>query len=533
MLNEISETVGSYRLPDKFLDNVYLPESTNIRVQSPIDAHISVPGQPVGALPGLASIINTIIDTSAEPYGYSVVLGADSRAISHLRGDELVIVEISIKVVAGKIGIMWTDNNYQPFASTERYASAMRGVQRILVSIPSKQAHHLVFRNVASDSTGTTFKITGVKAKVIGDSLYQRAVNEPVNADNEPDAEALYLRAQAMARAGDLNMAARLFADATALAPGYAEALEGQGEVLDMAGQSDLAMAKYDAMRKLWAEGRQRAPDRPLVLQRKGRSTADIAGYTAALHSAKHRPLPYIARGNAFLAQGDADRALVDYETALQLKPTAHEISALKGEALSMLGCYMEALESFDSAVAARPQDAEALSGRAIVHLALGKLRAADADWRRQLELLPWAQPSARACTALRLADYEAALLELERAIEKEPANPYWRLYRLTALRRLGQPTAPPEMVVTTQATANDWPNQLLALYAGQLAGEQVLAQADYDGRRAEALFQLGVFAFSQDREDARRLWTEVVEHSKPDLIEHAAARHELARLGS
>ena len=131
MLNEASETVGSYRLPDKFLDNVYLPESTTIRVQSPTVAHTSVPGQPVGALLGLASITNTIIDTSAELYGYSVVLDADSRAISHLRGDELVIVEISIKVVAGKIGIMWTDKNYQPFASTERYASVMRGVQRI------------------------------------------------------------------------------------------------------------------------------------------------------------------------------------------------------------------------------------------------------------------------------------------------------------------------------------------------------------------------------------------------------------------
>ena len=80
-----------------------------------------------------------------------------------------------------------------------------------------------MFRNVAGDSPRATFKITGVKAKVFGDSLYQRAVNEP-------DAEALYLRAQAMARAGDLNMAARLFADATALAPGYAEALEGQGD---------------------------------------------------------------------------------------------------------------------------------------------------------------------------------------------------------------------------------------------------------------------------------------------------------------
>jgi FkbM family methyltransferase len=520
LLDEISESVDGVRLPDRFLRDVHLLDGATVRV-GPLVRHKPAPEQP-GALSGLASITNVIIDTSPEPYRYSVVLNADREILRDLGEDEFIIVELSLKVIAGAIGIVWADENYQPLVSTEHYVSAMPGVQRIRISIPSKQAHRLVFRNVAGNTTKTTFKITRIKAKVVGNASHRRTANQP-------DAEALYLRAQAMARAGDLKVAARLFGDAAALTPNHAEALEGQGEVLDMMGQSDLATAKYDAARLQRAEGRNGTPDRTFALRRRGRSTAEITAYTSALRPAKDRALAYIARGNAFLAEGRAERALADYETALQLKPSAHEIVALKGEALSMLGCYLEALEAFDLAVAARPRDAEALSGRAIAHLALNKLEAADIDWRRQLEVLPPARAPARACVALRLADYETALPELERALEQAPTDPYWQLYRLTALRRLGRLAKP---AVTTEAAVKGWPSRLLALHASSVADEQVLSQADNDGRRAEALFQLGVLAFPQDREEARRRWSEVVDQCRPDLIEHAAARHELARLG-
>ena len=81
---------------------------------------------------------------------------------------------------------------------------------------------------------------------------------------------------------------------------------------------------------------------------------------------------------------------------------------------------------------------------------------------------------------------------------------------------------------------ANDaWPGPLLALHAGQLSADDVLARADNEGRRAETLFQLGVIAWPQDRAEARRHWQEVAAGASPALIEHAAARHELARPGS
>src|SRR3981081_4035669 len=52
-----------------------------------------------------------------------------------------------------------------------------------------------------------------------------------------------------------------------------------------------------------------------------GPSPADTAAYTSVLLSVKERALPYVARGNALLAEGRAKLALLDYSCALSLTP--------------------------------------------------------------------------------------------------------------------------------------------------------------------------------------------------------------------
>ena len=59
------------------------------------------------------------------------------------------------------------------------------------------------------------------------------------------------------------------------------------------------------------------------------------------------------------------------------------------------------------------------------------------------------------------------------------------------------------------------------------------MARADTACRRTEALFQLGVVALAGNPAAARRHWEAVVEDGAATLIEYAAARNELARLGS
>ena len=144
-----------------------------------------------------------------------------------------------------------------------------------------------------------------------------------------------------------------------------------------------------------------------------------------------------------------------------------------------MLGRHQEAVDAFGTVLAKCPRDTEALSGRAIALMAGGKIEAANADWNHQFGLLPEARATARACVALRLADYKKALPELDRAVAAEPSDDYWTLYRETARCRLGQPLA-----AITLPIEDKWPAPLLAVLSGSLPADKALSlQAEFAAR--------------------------------------------------
>jgi len=348
---------------------------------------------------------------------------------------------------------------------------------------------------------------------------------EHLGETEKADWSRLFLRARALARSGAFELAVPLYERALELEPMLGEALEGLGEALDVLGKTDLALEKYAASRRVRAEARLGPPDRHFVLRQRGHFAAEVLAYDAVVRSLKKNTLPYIARGNAYLAGGRPKEALENYDYALKLKRNSPDVSVLKGEALTMLGRCKEAISQFDIAVTAQPRNAEALGGRAIARLGAWLLGQANADWQRQFELLK-GRPSARACVALRMADYALALPELEMAIEKEPDDPYWHLYRLTARRRLGLSAD-----IRNLPSIDAWPGLLLELHAGHTTPDEVLKRADTDSRRAEAAFQLGVMALDGNTVASKGYWTDVTVRSSPSLIEHAAARNELARL--
>ena len=328
-------------------------------------------------------------------------------------------------------------------------------------------------------------------------------------------------------RLGELAEAVAEFDGALALEPDYAEAVAARAEALDMLGQTDAARPEYVRARALWAANRPGAPDRRYVFRRPGRFTFELESYELALQRIKTGSFPNLACGNALLVLGRPDEALKYYDKGLKLKVNDPDLTALRGEALSLMGKYQPAIDAFDFALAINPKDADSLNSRAIAYTALGRRDEANADWRRQLILLGMELPAARACVALRLTDYAVATIEFERALQKEPADPYWQLYRLAAQRRLAMPLA------VVEESGDAWPAPLLAFYAGRMSADEVLARADTDGRRMETLFQLGVAAVAADPRLAAKHWQEIVDGGAPAMIEHAAARNELARSGA
>lgn len=340
------------------------------------------------------------------------------------------------------------------------------------------------------------------------------AFDDPDHPDPELRGQALFRRGRHYMRAGELETAVQYFDRAIEALPDLGEAISSRAECVDMLGRTEAARPQYEQARRIWAGERVGMPDRSYIYRQQGRLSFEVESYALAVKHIKTGSFPLSASGNALLARGQAGEALQFYEQALKFKGKDKDpgLLAMKGEALSALGQYRQAIEVFTASLKGNPRAPETLSGRAITLAAQGKIDKANADWRRQLELLPESQPAARACVALRLADYELALPELERAIKKAPDEAYWRLYRLTALKRLGRPAEGVE-----PPAGEAWPAPLFALLAGQAQPDAVLDAATNDCRRTEALFQMEKFR-------------EVTERAAPTLIEYAAARNELTR---
>jgi len=347
------------------------------------------------------------------------------------------------------------------------------------------------------------------------------------SADPERRGQALFRVGRTHMRLGEIEPAISYFDQALELLPNFAEAAAARAESLDMLGRLDVAHSDYQRARELWARQHPGAPDRSYVFRQRGRFTFEVESYELALARIKTGSFPHLGWGNALLAQGRPQEALACYERALKIKQNDPDLTALKGEALAMMGKYRDAIKAFDVALAANPKSVETINAHGIACAALGELDMANGDWRRQLQLLPKWQPAARACVALRLADYEAALPELEQAIAKDPHEPYWQLYRLTALRRLGHPVP----AVETPAGAA-WPAVLIDLQCGRATPDDARHRAETKGEEAEALFQIGVLAVASNPQAAQGCWREVVERAPPALVEYAAARNELSRPG-
>ena len=339
--------------------------------------------------------------------------------------------------------------------------------------------------------------------------------------------ERLYLRARAQFRNGDKGAVLDLLKQAHALDPQFSDALEAQGEALDLSGDWNAAIGRYELARSIRRTARRGAPDRHYVWRQLRPSTAEVFAYGSVIKSLRKHALPYLARGNAYLVGGRAEEAMADYERAYRLLKPSREVLALKGEALVGMGRYDEAAELFDTVLAARPSDFDALNSRGIARMALGRVTDANADWKRQRQIMK-GRPAANAYSALRMADYEAALAFLDQVAPSDKEDFYWGLYVLSMSLRLRR--EPP----TVLGRADDgWPGLLVAYLQGNATADEVLARADTPSRQGEAQFQFGVLASVRDPAVARRCWQCVVDVCPPTLVEYAAARNELARLGN
>ena len=112
-----------------------------------------------------------------------------------------------------------------------------------------------------------------------------------------------------------------------------------------------------------------------------------INGCTALIDAGQGTPaalaIAYNNRGNAYVAKGDYERAIQDFDRSIKLNPTYAKPVNNRGVAYLKKGEYDLAIKAFDEAIRLNPGYGEAFANRAEVYLKKKRVRSRGAGLRR------------------------------------------------------------------------------------------------------------------------------------------------------
>ncbi|MFF3129129.1 tetratricopeptide repeat protein [Streptomyces sp. NPDC057908] len=149
----------------------------------------------------------------------------------------------------------------------------------------------------------------------------------------------------------------------------------------------------------------------------------------------------HVLRGRSHHGAGQFDRALADYDRALELDPDNAWTMANRSRAHHGLGQFGRALADLDRAMELDPDNAETVANRGGTHELMGQFDRACADYDRALELDPddvWAMTN-RGVTHWLMGQFDRALADLDRAMELDPDNAWTVTSRGDTHRLMGQ----------------------------------------------------------------------------------------------
>jgi lipoprotein NlpI len=248
-------------------------------------------------------------------------------------------------------------------------------------------------------------------------------------------------------------------------------------------------------------------------------------------------------RGLAYRDAGDLDRALADFNEAIDLDGKNASAHYNRGEVYRGKGDLDRAIVEFSEAMRIDGKDPDPLVARGIVYRVKGDNDRALADLSEAIRLNPRSEAAYfnRGLTYLYSGALPLALSDVNQAADLDPKDAYDALWadiiaaRVKAPSRLSQAVARIDM--------NAWPAPIVRLFLGEMTPAAVLAAAsDADARKArdracEANFFGGQWQLRQTKRDSKkeatRLFTLAANDCPPSFNEPGAAKAELKALGA
>lgn len=142
------------------------------------------------------------------------------------------------------------------------------------------------------------------------------------------------------------------------------------------------------------------------TLYRNSEYVAAADAFTEAIASNPMSVAAWNNRAAARLRSGEVNRAIVDYNRALELAPYDAEIYYNRGNALVAAGQYQDAVVDYTRAAQIDPTFSKAVFNRGTAYALLGQRDVAQTDWSRAISLEPdpWTKSAMRRSARLDVA---------------------------------------------------------------------------------------------------------------------------------
>ena len=274
-----------------------------------------------------------------------------------------------------------------------------------------------------------------------------------------------------------------------------------------------------------------------------GNASLQIEVCTKAIDSGRYAGVDlakaYYSRGTELAGLGDHDRAIADFNVAVQLDPSL--ASAHYNRALSWAGKGDpdRAIEDYDAALRLNPRDASAHIGRALAWIAKGDFERAIADYDDAIHVDAKATAGyfGRARAKYYAGKFESAASDFIRAHQLD-ASIYTALWIYLARKRADIPGEITLAHEAGTAGAGPWPAPIVALYLGKGTPEALQKESAHPDparereQRCEAAFYTGEWHVLRGaRESAMQLLREAESLCSRTYVEHESAVAELRRL--
>jgi lipoprotein NlpI len=228
---------------------------------------------------------------------------------------------------------------------------------------------------------------------------------------------------------------------------------------------------------------------------------------------------------------------MADYDQAIWLSPTLAEAIRNRGLLHLKLGAIDKAIADFGTAIRLRLDNATLLTDRATAFVLIGKYVEAFADFDRALQIDPGnaAAYLGRGRSRLFAGDVAASIDDFITALHLRPENPNPVVWLHIARVHSGADDRRELEQNAARVAEAVWPKALLDLYLGKLDADSVRSAAaegppkDRARRTCEAEFYLAEFAVhSGELSTGRRLLEEVSSRCRQYSALYSAAQAEL-----